>query len=241
MISPVFIRPALVIVITTAIILIVTVISRNGSNRVAPVQSAFQQLPHNIDIALKQAHFSEMKDGSINWELVAEEVEYDKNGEIAYLSGGIRMDFIRNKTRGAVKVTADSGEYQSNNKNITLRGKVHVLTEDGASFDTDSIRYTAAVSRFTTTDTIMFRQARLTLNAVGMEMDVKDQRARFLKLVDATVTGGAVHGAVTAPGSKTAVRHVVKPKQKPSLRTGRRSVKKQVATKTKKRIRGKHR
>lgn len=200
MVSPVLIRPALVILVTTAIICIVIAISRNGSKNSAPVQSAFQQLPQNIDIALKKASFSEIKDGSVVWELLAEKVEYDKSGEIAHLTGGIVIDFSRSRTHGAVKVTADSGEYLSNSNNINLRGKVHVLTEDGASFETDSIGYTADNSQFKTADMVSFRQDRLTLNAVGMEMDVKNQRARFLTLVDSTVAGVSVHGA--APGTK---------------------------------------
>ena len=195
MVSPVFIRPALVILVITAIICIVIAISRNGSNQSAPVPSAFQQLPQNIDLALKRAHFSEMKDGSIVWELVAERVEYDKSGEIAHLTGGIRMDFARSRTHGAIKVTADNGEFLSNSKNIKLRGKVRVLTEDGASFDTDSMDYTAAVSQLKTAEAITFRQARLTLNATGLEMDTKDQKTRFLKLVDATLAGASYREA----------------------------------------------
>jgi LPS export ABC transporter protein LptC len=192
MVSPVFIRPALVILVITAIICIVIAVSRNGSNHSAPVQSSFQQLPKNIDVALKQARFSEMKDGAVVWELVAEKVEYDKSGEIAHLSGGIQMDFLRTKTQGAVRVTADSGEYLSNTKNIKLRGKVHVLREDAASFDTDSIDYTADVSKFKTEERVIFRHERLTLNATGMEMDLKDQQAHFFSLVDATVAGVSI-------------------------------------------------
>lgn len=194
MVSPAFIRPALVLLVTTAIVCIVIAISRNGSNHSAPVQSAFQQLPQNIDIALRQAHFVEMKDGSVDWELVSEKVEYDKTGEIAYLTGGIKMDFKKSETRGAVQVTADSGEYWSNSKNLKLRGKVHVLTDDGARFDTETIDYTAAISQFKTADFVTFHQERLSLNAKGMEMDVKRQEARFFSLVDATVVGISVLG-----------------------------------------------
>jgi LPS export ABC transporter protein LptC len=194
MVSPVLIRPALVILVTTAIICIVIAISRNGSNHSTPVPSAFQELPKNIDVALKQVRFSEIRDGTVAWELTAEQVEYDKSGEIAHLTGGIGMDFFRSKTRGAVKVTADSGEYLSNNKNIKLHGKVHLLTEDGVSFDTDSIDYTAAISQFKTADAVTFRQERLTLRATGMEMDVKNQQVRFITLVDATVAGVSIKG-----------------------------------------------
>ena len=222
MVSPVFIKPALVALVTTAIICIVIAVTRNGSNHSVPVQSAFQSLPQNIDIALKQARFSEMKDGAVVWELVAGKVEYDKSGEIAHLTGGIQMDFMRTKASDAVKVIADSGEYLSNNKNVKLRGNVHVLKQDGTRFDTDSIDYTAATSRFKTADMLTFRHERLMLNAIGMEMDVKDQKTRFYTSVDATVAGVSVRR--TLPGFRS--ESVVKP------------AKKKIAKKTKKRRRG---
>lgn len=192
MVLPAFIRPALVLILTAAVVFIVVALFRNGSNRSAPVQSAVQQLPKNVDIALKQARFVDMKDGLVDWVLLADKVEYDKSGEIARLTGGIRMDFTKNRTHAAIKVTADRAEYQGNSKNIKLRGNVHLLTEDGVTFDTDKIDYTAAISQFRTTEKVAFSQERLNLVATGMVMDVKDHHARFFKLVDATITGLSV-------------------------------------------------
>ncbi|MBI5483833.1 MAG: LPS export ABC transporter periplasmic protein LptC [Deltaproteobacteria bacterium] len=228
MVSPVFIRPALVILVTSAIICILIAISRNGNNYSAPVQSAFQQLPQNIDIALKQARFSEMKDGSVVWELVAEKVEYDKSGEIAYLGGGIQMDFARTERRGAIKLTADRGEYLANSKNIKLRGKVHVVTGDGASFDTNSIDYRAAESQFKTAEMVTFRQDRLTLNATGMEMDAREQQARFFSQVDAVVAGVSVNGAAAGANANQAAAPA---KKQVSKKIKKRSKKKVVRKK----------
>lgn len=228
MVSPVFIRPALVILVTSAIIFIVIAISRNGTDYSVPVQSAFQQLPQNIDIALKQARFSEMKDGSVVWELVAEKVEYDKSGETAYLGGGIQMDFAGTEKRGAIKLTADRGEYLTNSKNIKLRGKVHVVTGDGASFDTNSIDYRAAVSQFKTAEMVTFRQDRLTLNATGMEMDAKEQQARFFSPVDAVVAGVSVNGAAVGA---SAHRTVAPAKKQVSKKIKKRSKNKVVRKK----------
>lgn len=225
MVSPVFIRPALVILVSSAIIFIVIAITRNGSNRSAPVPSASQQLPQNIDIALKQARFDEIKDGLVDWELVAARVEYDKSGEVAYLTGGIQMDFMKNETRGAVKVTADSGEYRSNSKNIKMRGNVHVLTDDGVRFNTETIDYTAANSQFKTADIVTFHQERLSLKAKGMEMDVKDRQARFFSLVDATIVGVPVFGSATkaapVPESGSTNIKVINKDQKNAVREKR--------------------
>jgi LPS export ABC transporter protein LptC len=211
MVSPALIRPALIILVSTAIVFIVIAVTRSGSNRPASVQSASQQLPQNIDIALKQARFNEIKDGLVDWELVAAKVEYDKSGEVAYLTGGIQMDFMKTGTRGAVKVTADSGEYRSNSKNIKMRGNVHVLTDDGVRFDTAAIDYTAAISRFKTNEVVTFHQERLSLDAKGMEMDVKSQKAKFFSSVDATVTGVSVLGNLSGKSTNSKTGFAAKP------------------------------
>jgi len=167
MVSSVYIRPLLALLVMAAIIGIASVVLRNGTHGSAPVRAANQQLPHNIDIALKNARFSEIQDGLVVWELVAERVDYDKGGDTAYLSG-IRMD-------------------SSSAKTVRLNGHVHVVTEDGASFKTSSIVYTGATDQFSTADPVIFRQQRLQLTAVGMDLGVKNQRARFFSSVDASI------------------------------------------------------
>ena len=186
MVAPVYIRPLLALLVMAAIIGIGAVVFLNGNHGSAPVRSTNQQLPRNIDIALKNARFSEIQGGLVVWELVAERVDYDKSGDAAYLSD-IRMEFQQNRSHGAVTVTADRGEYSSSAKTVRLNGHVHVVTEDGASFKTGSIVYTGATAQFTTADPVIFRQQRLQLTAIGMNLGVKNQRARFFSSVDASI------------------------------------------------------
>lgn len=177
----------LAIFVTTAIVGIVTAINLKGSSR-APMESVQVKLPSNIDLALNNAHFAEMRNGKTVWELVAKRAEYDKAGEIAFLSD-IRMDFAKSATSDTITVTASQGDYSSKNNNVTLRGSVHVITGGGATFDTESIDYLAAKSLFKTADLVNFKHQRLTMTAQGMELNVKDQKARFQKAVSADVAG----------------------------------------------------
>lgn len=186
MVSSVYIRPLLALLIMAAIIGLGVALVRDGSHESVPVRSVNRQLPHNIDIALKKAVFSEIQNGLVIWELAAERVEYDKTGDTAYLSG-IHMEFQRSRSHGTVTVTADSGEYSSSSKNVRLKGHVHVVTEDGASFKTGSIVYTGVAAKFSTGDPVVFKQQRLQLTAVGMDLGVKSQRARFYSAVDAVM------------------------------------------------------
>ena len=187
MVSPRNIRLALAILVMTATIGIVTAIFLKGSSPAPPEQTS-RQLPLNIDVALRKARFSESRDGSVVWSLVAERAEYDKNGETVYLDG-IRMEFTGRGATGKIAVDARKGMYSAKNRDVSLRGKVHVVTESGAVFDTETLEYHAAHSRFSTNDMVSFRQQRMTLIARGMTLDADEQVAHFLKTVDATVDG----------------------------------------------------
>jgi len=187
MVMPVYIKPLLAILVIVAIAAITAVVLRDDPRGAAPVRTSSQQLPHNIDVALKKARFSEIQGGLLIWELIAERVDYDKSGDTAYLSD-IRMEFQRTGSHGAVTVTADRGEYLNSAKTVRLNGHIHVVTDDGASFKTGSIVYTGANAQFSTPDPVLFQQQRLQLTAVGMDLGVNNQRARFHSSVDAVIT-----------------------------------------------------
>jgi len=188
MVSPGNIRLVLAIIVTTAIIGIVAVISMKGSKQ-APPEQVSRQLPPNIDVALHDARFSEMRDGAVVWNLVAKRADYDKNGEKAYLSD-IRMVFSQSRAGGAITVTARKGTYYSKRKDVRLEGDVRVETGSGAAFETDVLDYSAKQSRFRTASPVRFSHERITLEAVGMELFTATETCRFLKSVTASVVPG---------------------------------------------------
>jgi LPS export ABC transporter protein LptC len=188
MVSPRNIRLALAILVVAAITGLTAAIFLKGSPSAPPAEPMPRQLSQNIDIALNNARFTEMRDGAVVWELVAERAEYDRTGEQAHLSG-IRLTFAKPPAADKIVVTADRGEYSDKSKNIRLTGRVHMETGEGAVFDTASIDYLAKDSLFRTHDPVTFRHQRLDLTARGMELKVKDQTARFGRPVDAIVGG----------------------------------------------------
>jgi LPS export ABC transporter protein LptC len=191
MVSPRNIRFVLALLVAAAIVGIVTAISLKGF-RTTSQEPVSQQLPQNIDVALQNARFTEMRDGTTVWELVAKRVEYDKTGEVAYLYD-IHMVYAKSHTNGSITLTASRGEYSTSSKNIRLRGKVHVVTESGMVFDTDALDYLAETSLFRTADRVNFHHERLSLSATGMELHAKSETSRFYKPVDAVVEGVQPH------------------------------------------------
>lgn len=187
MLSPRNIRLVLALLVVTAIIGIVAAIFLKGS-RSAPPEPVSQQPSLNVDLALRNARFTEVRNGVTVWTIVAERAEYSKEGEVAHLSG-IRMVFVKRRATGNVTVTADRGTYSTKNRNVNLRGKVHMTSESGIVFDTDSLDYLASASRFVTADVVRFRQQRMRLVARGMDLDLDGQVAHFRTAVDAVVAG----------------------------------------------------
>ena len=191
MVSPRNIRFVLALLVTAAIVGIVSAISLKGF-RATSQEPVSHQLPQNIDVALQNARFTEMRNGTTVWELVAEHAEYDKTGDVVYLSD-IHMVYAKSRTNGSITLTASKGEYSNTSKNIRLRGKVHVVTESGMVFDTDSLDYLAKSSLFRTADHVDYHHERLSLAATGMELYAKTEKSRFFKSVDAVVEGVPSH------------------------------------------------
>jgi LPS export ABC transporter protein LptC len=187
MLSPRNIRFALALLVTAAIVGIVVAISLKGFHPTSPGPVS-QQLPQNIDVALQDARFSEMREGVTVWKLVAKRVEYDKTGETAFLTD-IHMEYVKSGSNGSITLTAAKGDYSNVSKNIRLRGKVHVVTDSGLVLDTESLDYLAESSLFRTDERVDFHHERLSLSATGMELNAKTEMSRFFKPVDAVVKG----------------------------------------------------
>ena len=191
MVTPRNIRFILALLVTLTCVGIVILIAFKGSRTALP-EPVSKQLPQNIDVALNNARFTEMRKGVTVWELVAARAEYDKSGDTAFLSD-VHMVFAKSGSNGTITVTASKGEYANATRNVRLRGKVHVVTESGMVFDTESLDYLAGQSLFRTSDRVVFHNDRLSLAALGMELDVKTEKSHFFKSIDAVIEGLKQH------------------------------------------------
>lgn len=178
----------LLLVLPVTLGIITKIVSRSRSEQIKSDQIPQQTLPNNVDIALHNARFTEIRGSAVVWELVATDAVYSKNGELATLQD-ITMNFSATRNAGKCTVTARKGTYSNKTRNVELHGSVHIETENGAYFDTETLHYRATRSIFTTKDVIKFNHDRLTLTAKGMELDVGQQKVRFFDKIDAIVSG----------------------------------------------------
>lgn len=182
-----FFRIALAVIVVAAVAAMAGTILWNRPSSV-PQRPVASQMPPNIDVALRKARFTEVLQGNVVWELVADRAEYDKQGETAFLTG-ITMEFAGNGPPGKISLRAASGQYSTKTRNVSLRGDVLVQTANGARFRSQQVDYVAEGFRLITRETVVFEHQRLALTAVGMEMDIRRQVARFGSKVDASVKG----------------------------------------------------
>ena len=190
MFLPKNIRPILVGLVLAALAGIVMAVSLKGSRTVS-LDEQVRPLPAKTDVSLLGARFHELREGLPQWDLEAARADYDKDGRQAQLQQ-VRIIFEKSPTGSRITVAADAGEYDEQAGTLRLNGNVHGETADGARFTTDAIEYRSATSLLHTDRPVSFSQQRLALSARGMDMDVRDQKARFPKMVEAVVQGVSI-------------------------------------------------
>lgn len=180
------IRYLLALFFILLVIGIVTAVYSKKTVRVSPEPKS-GQLPANIDVALKNARFNELRNGVPVWELTADKTEYDQTGEIADLTG-VRMQFQKTSF-GKITLTAAKAKYSSKDKSVKLQKNIRVTAENGVIFETESLDYDPVHSEFNSNDRVVFRQNRLFLQATGIKLNIDDEKAVFRKQIAATVEG----------------------------------------------------
>lgn len=155
--------------------------------RTTPPESASRKISPEIDMAMTKLRFSEMEDNAKLWELVADRADYDKEPGQARLSG-VRLETFEGKVGGMV-VTSDTGSYDEPARIVRMNGKVHAVTRRGMIVDTESAEYRPDSGMLVSDRPVTVVDGRMKLDAVGMNMSLKDEKVRFLKQVDAVIEG----------------------------------------------------
>lgn len=155
--------------------------------RAAAPESSPRNLPPQIDMAMTQLRFSEMRDDAKLWELVADSADYDKDGGRAKLRK-LRLEIYDKKAGGAV-VTSETGYYTESANQVVFQGNVHTVTKKGLVMDTDELAYNTKTGMLFTKRPVTVKDGRLTLKGTGMELATRDEKVRFPGRVEAVLEG----------------------------------------------------
>lgn len=179
------IRRVLAVTVIVAATYIVVVIALKF-HRVKDPADILADLPKNIDLSLKKVHYTNTKDGALQWDLVARKVDYYNDRGVIRFSEPEMIMFGKGGS-GNYILKADSADYYKDSGDVKLAGNVTATTEKGMKFTTGHIEYRESRSLVTTTDRVRLVDGNLSVEGTGMELRVDTRKLRVLHNVTAVV------------------------------------------------------
>ena len=143
-------------------------------------------IPDNVDLQIKNFHFTEVGDANWKWEINADTAQYVKKDNLAYFTN-VKMRIIRSDGK-TVTISGDKGRLRTDTKNATISGHVLVVTSRGDEVTTDKLNYTDAEKKIFTEDPITFKNPQLEIRASGMTLLIAKEKITLNDHVKAVYT-----------------------------------------------------
>jgi LPS export ABC transporter protein LptC len=155
-------------------------------HRVKESDTILANLPKNIDLSLQKVHHTNTKDGTLQWDLVAQKVDYYNDTGIVRFTRP-EMALNDGAKKGKYTLKADTADYYKKTGDVKLKGNVTASTETGMKFSAGHIDYVAARSLITTDDRVRLEDGRLSVQGAGLEIRVDAKKLRVLHDVNAVI------------------------------------------------------
>lgn len=143
-------------------------------------------LPKNIDLSLQKVRYTNTKDGTPQWDLVANKVDYYNDPGIIRFTAP-EMVFNRSGSAGNYTLKADTADYYKNSGNVKLVGNITASTASGMKFTTGHVEYSAERALISTNDHVKLTDGNFTVEGNGMEIMVNDKRLKVSRNVTAII------------------------------------------------------
>lgn len=184
MLKPNKIRQLLAVAIIVAgVFLVATIAVRVSRDKgTAPKKGGFPA----ADISLQKIRYTETKQGKKLWDLVADKADYDKERDTVRLNG-VRLVIVGGAATGNVNLVAERAEYLVKPREVILTGMVKATSTTGMEFTTTALRYKAADALLTTPEKIHFSDGMLTVEGVGMDLDLERRVMKISRQVSTKI------------------------------------------------------
>jgi LPS export ABC transporter protein LptC len=147
-----------------------------------PVQS-------KADYRIKEVHLQEEDQGRGSWQLDADYGEvFESLGKTLMRNVTIRI----NEPTRAWTVKSDEGELAQESKDVTLRGRVVVVSSDGLRLETDRLNWMAREQRVWTEDPVIIWRHGMVVRGQGFESRAREEVTTVKGRLRATITPDAV-------------------------------------------------
>jgi len=151
-------------------------------------EETLQALPRNIDLSLKQISYTETSEGLRRWTLVADSAAHSM-GEDETRIENIRMTFYDRQGAEDMTLTARSGSFRSDTREVEVHGDVVVKSSRGYVLYTEHLRYREADRMVLTDEPVRMVSARMELTGRGMRLSIPRHALELLSAVRARIEG----------------------------------------------------
>ena len=149
-------------------------------------KAALQIIPDNIDLQIKNFHYTEVGDPEWKWQINADTAKYAKKQNLAYFDR-VKIKLIR-RDGETLNISGDKGIYRTDNKNAQIIGNVELVTNRGERVTTEHLDYNDAEKKVSTADPVVFTSRNLEVKGKGMTFIVAEQEVTLHANVKAVFT-----------------------------------------------------
>lgn len=181
------IRHLLAIVILALSGILAVLVFRNW--RGAAPEDLVASLPRNVDLSLREIHYTETREGVRRWTLIADSAAHSA-GEGSTRIENIRMTFYNVQGHGDIALTAREGTLTTGTREVDLHGDVVVRSPKGYSLYTDRLHYREAERQIRTDAPVRIVSSAMEVTGKGMRLDVESHAFALLADVKARWSGG---------------------------------------------------
>jgi len=134
------------------------------------------------DLKIAEVHLTRSVAGRTEWELKATSADYFREEGVTRLESPVVTVYGNGDKRIEGKVFNDTND-------VALSGNVNIVTSDGYTFQSDSLRYSSGKKVVTTESKVFVKGKGMEVEGVGMVADIGRDRVIVKKGVRAVLEG----------------------------------------------------
>lgn len=150
-------------------------------------EEVLEALPRNVDLSLREVHYTETREGVRRWTLIADSAAHSAGAGVTHIEN-VRMTFYDVQGAGDLTLDAREGTLMTETRQVEVSGDVVVRSPRGYTLYTDRLHYTESDRRIRTEAPVRIVSQAMEMNGRGMELDVEKQTFVLLAGVKARWT-----------------------------------------------------
>jgi len=142
-------------------------------------------IPENVDLQLKDVHFTETGDPELTWEIKADAARFAKKENMAFFDRvAIRLIRADGKT---LTLTGREGRLHTDTRDADLTGGVVVVSSNGDIVETDRLHYSHADRRISTDRMVTLKNPQMVIRGTGLSLTLEDEKVSLRSGVQAMI------------------------------------------------------